>query len=229
MKKYSAPYSKEHHAKAQGVAMPISTKASIEICNTLRRKTVGRAKVILENVLAMKDPISFKRFTGGAGHKKGMGPGKYPLKAAEHILSVLKDVEANAQFKGLNTGNLILIHIAAHNAGNVWRYGRHRRRKMKRTHIEVIVEEGKVEKRAAPVKKEAPKAQPKPVEKVETKPVVNPVVKKAEPKAKKVEAKPAVEKKTEPLAAPAEQKKEAPKEKPAEQTPKVKEPEQKTK
>jgi len=130
-------------AKVAGRALSISTKASIEICNTLRKKELGKAKTLLKEVIDIKTPIKFTRFTNGAGHKKGMGAGRYPKRAAEEILKLLESIEANAQFKGLNTSSLIIKHICAHNAGNVWRYGRHRRRKMKRTTVEIIVEEGK--------------------------------------------------------------------------------------
>ena len=123
-------YNKEHMARVVGRALPISTKVSIEVCNRIRKNKVSRAKVILKEVVDMKTPIKFTRFMNGAGHKKGIGPGKYPQKAAGEILKIIESVEANAQFKGLNTSELIIKHISAQNAGNTWRYGRHRRRKM---------------------------------------------------------------------------------------------------
>ena len=134
-------YRKDHMARALGKSLPISFKASIEIANSIRKKSLSRAKQILNDAIALKKPIEYTRFTNGAGHKKGIAAGKYPQKAAGEILKMLLSVEANAQFKGINTSNLIIKHISANNAGNTWRYGRHRRRKMKRTNIEIIVEE----------------------------------------------------------------------------------------
>jgi len=140
--KYSnQKYSDEHMARASGRSLPISTKASIEICNMLRGAGLIRAKVILQDAISMQKPIEFKRFRNGAGHKKGIASGKFPVKAATEILKLLDNIEANAQFKGLNTSNLIINHILAQKGGNVWRYGRVRRRKMKRTNIEIVVEE----------------------------------------------------------------------------------------
>ena len=150
-------YNKEHMAKASGKLLAISTKASIEICNSIRKKTVAKAKNLLKEVITLRKPVKYTRFMNGAGHKKGMASGKYPVKASSEILKVIETAEANAQFKGLNTSNLIINHLSAHKAGNVWHYGRVRRRKMKRTHIEIIVEEGKSEKKTAdkkPVKDE---------------------------------------------------------------------------
>lgn len=166
-------YSKEHMARVVGRVLPISTKASIEICNNLRKKSVARAKTILKGVMTLKTPIKFTRFTSGAGHKKGIGAGKYPVKAAGEILKLLEGTESNAQFKGINTSNLIITHISAQKAGNVWRYGRFRRRKMKRTHIELIVKESKKEepKKAEAGKKPGQKVKEtgKEVKKTETK------------------------------------------------------------
>ena len=176
-------------ARAIGKAMPISTKASIEICNSLRGKKVASAKRILKEVIDLKSPIKFTRFTNGAGHKKGIGPGKYPTKAADEILQLIESTEANAQFKGLNTSDLIIKHISAQNAGNTWRYGRHRRRKMKRTNLEIIIEEGKSKKKE-PEKKD--KKVPEVVKKEENK-EVKPNVKKevaTEKKETKAENKP---------------------------------------
>jgi large subunit ribosomal protein L22 len=151
---YSAQnYNKEHMARAIGHALPISTKQSIMICNVLRKKTVAKAKNILNEVISLKHAIPFTRFTNALGHKPGgMGPGRYPVKASSHFLSLLENVEANAQFKGLNTSDLIISHISSQAGGNSWRHGRQSRRRMKITHIEIVVEESK--KKKEPEKKE---------------------------------------------------------------------------
>ncbi len=162
--KYSnSNYKKEHMARAVGRALPISTKASIEICNSLRKKNLANAKRILNDVMRFEKPMKFTRFTNGLGHEKGMASGRYPIKAASEILGLIESCEANAQFKGLNTSSLTISSITAQNAGNVWRYGRHRRRKMKRTHIEVVLEESKQEKRKTKDIENSPVKQEKPV------------------------------------------------------------------
>lgn len=141
--KYSAKnYDKENMARTIGSSLPISTKHSIEICNFIRNTNLSKAKNILKDIIEEKKPLPFKRYTGGIGHKKGkIGSGRYPKKASLEIIKILNAVEANAQFKGLNTANLFIKHICANKASRPWHYGRQRRRKMKRTHIEVVVEE----------------------------------------------------------------------------------------
>ena len=134
-------YDKEHMARAVGMALPISFKQSVEVCNFIKNKNVSDAKKILQNTIDKKFAIPFRRYNHDLGHKKKMGPGRYPEKVSIEIIKLIEDVEANAQFKGLNTANLVIAHISAHLAGKAWHYGRQSRRRMKRTNIEICVEE----------------------------------------------------------------------------------------
>jgi large subunit ribosomal protein L22 len=181
----------ENVAKAVGVALPISTKQSIEICNFIRRKPLEKAKQMLIDVMNKKIAVPFKRFNDDMGHKRGkIAAGRYPEKSCSHILKLLESVEANAQFKGLNTANLAITHICAQKAARPWHYGRQRRRKMKRTNIEVIVEEKAVEKKEEKTDKETKK----PEVKKEKKGVKE--AKKPETKEKKPEVKESIKKET---------------------------------
>ena len=142
--KYSLKsYDKEHTAKAIGVALPVSFKQSVEICNFIRNKKVSSAKKLLQEVVEKKRAVPFKRFDFDLGHKRKIGPGRYPENASKEIIRLIESVESNAQFKGLNTSNLVITHINAHKASKAWHYGRKSRRKMKRTNIEIFVQEKK--------------------------------------------------------------------------------------
>lgn len=123
------------------MAIPVSFKQSVEICRFIENKDVNKAKKLLQEVIDKKSAIPFKRFNFDLGHKKGVGPARYPEKASKEIIKLIENVEANAQFKGLNTSNLVIAHISAHKAGKAWHFGRKTRRRMKRTNIEIIVEE----------------------------------------------------------------------------------------
>lgn len=131
-------------ARAKGVALPISLKHSVEVCRYLRHKPLARAIKILEDVIKLKGPVPYVRFTGDLAHKPSMGPGRYPVKPSKFILELLKSVEANARFKGLSVPNLEIIHIHAHQASQPAHYGRQPGRLMKRAHIEVVVAEKSV-------------------------------------------------------------------------------------
>ncbi len=143
---------KENTAKAMGISLPISTKQAVEICSFLRGKTIEQGKNILANVIDKKAAIPFKRYNRDMGHKTGMAAGRYPKKASSHILKLLESVEANAQNKGL-APPFKITKILANKAAKQFHYGRHLRTKMKKTHVEIVVEETKIEKKIKKTKK----------------------------------------------------------------------------
>lgn len=151
---YSADV-KGNHAKAVSIFLPVSSKHCIEICNFIRGKPVERAKRMLEEVMKLKTAVPFKRFTESVGHRRGsICSGRFPVKAAKEILKTIKSAEANAQFKGLSTSELVLKHISSQRAAITPHYGRTRGQKHHRTTIEVIVAEMPREKKEG--KKEMP-------------------------------------------------------------------------
>jgi ribosomal protein L22 len=67
-----------------------------------------------------------------------MAAGRYPVKAAEYVLPLLKSLESNAKDKGL-TGELTIIHSAAQKPSIRRRYGRVRGTK-RVTHFELVAQ-----------------------------------------------------------------------------------------
>ncbi|MFT4305007.1 MAG: 50S ribosomal protein L22, partial [Candidatus Woesearchaeota archaeon] len=194
--KYSTKIT-EHMAKAVLVADAISTKHSIEICNMIRGLPLSKAKQLLKEVIEMKRAVPFKRFNDNVGHRKGMGPGRYPNKAATKILQLLNSVEANAEVKALDKEILEIKHICAHIASRPMRYGRHRGRVSKRTHVEVVVHESSKLKEKKPKKEK--KVETKETHKTEVKKDVKEKVEEKKPKLEepKVEEKKEVKEKVE--------------------------------
>ncbi|MBU0457099.1 MAG: 50S ribosomal protein L22 [Nanoarchaeota archaeon] len=126
---------------AKAFNLPVSTKQCIEICSSLRYKNTTYAKKFLEDVIALRKPVPFKKFYRDVGHKKGnISAGRFPQKAAKEILSLVKSVEANAQVKGLATSNLKITKIFANQASIPLTGGRNRSG-TKRTHVEIEVKE----------------------------------------------------------------------------------------
>ena len=132
---------KTNTAVLNAKALPVSTKFSIEICNLIRNKPLSRARRLLQDAVDMKRPLQLRRHNADLGHKPGLGPARYPIKASEMFLKLLSSVESNAEDKGLNVNNLIIIHAKADKADARWRFGRKGRTKMKNTHVELKVEE----------------------------------------------------------------------------------------
>ncbi|MGM5479981.1 MAG: 50S ribosomal protein L22 [Nanobdellota archaeon] len=142
--KYSFKNFDDHTAKACGKDLPISTKASINICSKIRGMTAKSAVEYLQSVVQKKSVVPFRRFTDGVGHRKGkIGPGRYPAKAATHIGKLIASAIANASVKGMDdTGSALIIeHINAHKGADQPRQGRQTRRSMKRTSVEVVLRE----------------------------------------------------------------------------------------
>lgn len=151
-------YNKERMARGIGMSLPISTKQSIEVCSLIRGKKVENAKKMLSEVVDGKKAVPFRRFNKDMGHKTKIGPGRFPIKCAKEILQMIESVEMNAQFKGLNTSSLVIRSIIPNKASANWHYGRARKRAMKRTNLEVVLEEIAAEKRK---KKAEPKGKDK--------------------------------------------------------------------
>lgn len=141
-------------ARAVGRDLPISAKHSQEVCNFIRGKNLHDAQKMLEEVVAVKRPVPYTKHLWDLGHKPGMANGRYPVKTSREILRLLKSVEVNAQFKGMNTSQLHITHIASHVASRPAHSGRHRGQRMKRAHVEIIVrEQAKREKKIKEGKK----------------------------------------------------------------------------
>jgi len=66
-----------------------------------RRGGIGKQKVMLMEY---------------TGKQFGVSRARWPVKSAEFLLGLLKNAEANADTKGLDTGNLIVKHIQVNQA-----------------------------------------------------------------------------------------------------------------
>jgi large subunit ribosomal protein L22 len=133
-------------ARALGYELHISPKHAREICRTLRKKRVAEAKKILEDVIERKRAIEFRRFKKKVAHRPDGGPGRYPVKAAGEILKIIKDVEGNARYKGLDPDGMRIIHIATKKGrpikGMIPRaYGRATPKDVETVSVEVIIGE----------------------------------------------------------------------------------------
>lgn len=163
----------EIEARAFGRDLPISTKQAIEVCNWIRRKNVQKVKSMLDSVIKIKVAVPFKRFNRDMGHKRGrMAAGRYPVKASENILSLLKSAEINAQANGMNVQGLFIKEIIANQGAGVQRHGRKGAVDAKRTHVEIVLGEKKIKskpKTETPAKKEKTEEKPKTEEKKEEK------------------------------------------------------------
>lgn len=139
----------ERTAKASGRELRISPKAAREICATIKGMKVDDAIALLDEVTKLKRPIPFKRYNKKMPHRRGLQgwhAGRYPVKAAEAIIKILESLKANAEFKGLDTERLRIIHAAAHKGTKIRSYtprafGRSTPCFEQTTHVEIIAVE----------------------------------------------------------------------------------------
>jgi len=139
----------EKTVKASGREVRVSHKHAREVCKTIKGMMLTQAKKYLRDVIAKKKPVLFKRFKKKAGHRRGLEKaytGKYPIKAAKHILKVLEGAEANAENKGLDSDRLRIIHASAYPGMKVKRFmprahGRATPKFQILSHIEIALEE----------------------------------------------------------------------------------------
>ena len=111
--------------KCAGRELKMSPKAAVEICHTIRGMKIGEAKTLLEQVIKKRLPIAFRRYKKKVAHKsmpEKTFAGRYPVKTADRILRLLRELEANAEYKGLDIENLKIIHAVSHRGRKIRAY-----------------------------------------------------------------------------------------------------------
>mgnify|MGYP001075225197 CR=1 FL=1 len=139
----------EKTVKASAREIRVSHKSAHEVCKTIKGMTLTQGKRYLRDVMVKKRPVPFKRFKKKAGHRHGLEKayaGRYPVKAAKHILKVLEGAQVNAEYKGLDTDRLRIIHASAYPGMKIKRYiqrafGKSSPRFETTCHIEIALEE----------------------------------------------------------------------------------------
>jgi large subunit ribosomal protein L22 len=104
------------HIRASGREVDVSAKAAREVCVAINGRLVKDAIDYLEKVETKEASVPFRRYKRGGAHRSetpGFYAGAYPKKAANEVMNVLKNLEANAEFKGLDLDRLKIVHAAA--------------------------------------------------------------------------------------------------------------------
>ncbi len=114
--KYSTVSDSATTARAYGRDMSVSPKSGRNVALAIKGMPVARAKQFLNDVAAKKTPVPFRVRFRKIAHRRGegFGPGKYPVKVAEHFLKVIESAEANAEYKGLDKDALVITHVSAY-------------------------------------------------------------------------------------------------------------------
>ncbi len=133
-------------ARARGIELPISPKKTYEVLNAIRGLPLDRARIFLEEVVALERPVPFRRYNQETAHKPRTGPGRFPRKVAAQVLEVLKNAEANAEYEGLDTDELV-VRVAASGRGRIQKasmpraHGRATAWNEQTTNVEIVLAE----------------------------------------------------------------------------------------
>ncbi len=135
-------------AKVFGKNLRISPKHSVELSRAIRGMKVEDAKTFLLQVKEKKRAVPFRKHKKKVGHKRLFKwyAGRYPVKASERFYRLLEEAESNAEYKGLDTERLRIIHVSACKGrtfpGFTSRaYGRSSPYNHETTNVELIVKE----------------------------------------------------------------------------------------
>lgn len=132
-KKDTAEKPKKTEVVIHAKNIPISAKHSIAIGKSIKGKKIGDAIIELNQVLKLKKAIPMR---GEIPHRHGRGisGGRFPKKASESFIKLLKSLSANADYNGLE--NPVVSEVIS-NIGER-PFGRFGAVRKKRTHIKII-------------------------------------------------------------------------------------------
>jgi len=149
-------YSYEHFDNTRQVRAAIreksiSHKHAREIAIALRGMSIERTRVFLEDVIARKIAVPFRRHNNEVAHRSnirdGFFAGRFPQKTAKEILKLLDNLESNAEYKGMDLERLRIVSAVVHKGTKLERFTP---RAMGRTspkfdtlvHVELVAQEG---------------------------------------------------------------------------------------
>jgi large subunit ribosomal protein L17e len=151
MTNYSKDPKTEKHAKASGNDIQINFKRTWEVAKMLKGKTIEELRTYFSDVLEHKRIIPFTKYTNGIGRKAQATEfkktqGAWPEKSVKYLLTLLQNLENNAQTKQLDLKELVITHVQVNQAqkgrrrtyraqGRITAYLSHP------VHIELIAEE----------------------------------------------------------------------------------------
>ena len=103
------------HVRSSRREADVSPKAAREVCTSIKGMRLKKAQNFLGEVSSLKRSVPFRRHKKEVAHRSSSDKfhsGKYPVKAAKEVLQGLENLEANAEFKGLDPERLTIIHAS---------------------------------------------------------------------------------------------------------------------
>merc|ERR1712139_686147 len=135
-------------AKAKGSNLRVHFKNTRETALAIRGMMLRKAQSYLQHVVEKKEAIAFRRFCGGVGRTS------QAKNAAQFMLNLLLNTEANAELKSLDMDKLFISHIQVNRAQQQRRrtyraHGRINPYMSSPCHVEVILSQKETTVKAA--------------------------------------------------------------------------------
>ena len=124
---------KREYAIVNAKNVNMSLKHAVAICRVIRQKSISEAISFLEQVLRKEKAVPMK---GELPHRKGMMSGRYPAKASEMIIKILKSLMANSIANGLDIDEVIISDAIPNTGGRATAS-----KKGKKVHLTLIARE----------------------------------------------------------------------------------------
>jgi large subunit ribosomal protein L22 len=143
-------YDKTRHVRASIREKDISHKHAREIAVAIKGRSIEKARELLENVIARKEAIPYRRYNNEVAHRSnirdGFFAGRFPKKASSEFLRILDNLESNAEYKGMDLDRLRIVSAAVHKGTKLKRFqpramGRSSPKFDTLVHVEIVAEE----------------------------------------------------------------------------------------
>ena len=116
----------EKTARSKGSYLRVHFKNTRETAAALSGMPLQKAFSYLDDVVDHKQCVPFRRFNGGVGRTPQANAfkwtqGRWPVKSVKFLRDLLKNAEANADAKGLDTESVIIRNIVVQQAPKTYR------------------------------------------------------------------------------------------------------------
>jgi large subunit ribosomal protein L22 len=143
-------FDKTKHVRAALREKDISHKHAREIALAIRGMSIEKAREFLENVIAKRIAVPYRRYNNEVAHRSnirdGFFSGRFPKKAAGEFLRLLDNLESNGEYKGMDLDRLKIISSVVHKGTKLERFtpramGRSSPKIDTLVHVELVAQE----------------------------------------------------------------------------------------
>jgi len=120
-------FDKTKHVRAALREKDISHKHAREIALAIRGMSIEKAREFLENVIAKRIAVPYRRYNNEVAHRSnirdGFFSGRFPKKKAPgEFLRLLDNLESNGEYKGMDLDRLKIISAVVHKGTKLERF-----------------------------------------------------------------------------------------------------------